>query len=70
MCIRDRFYYGKEVWEQAITAILCGENILLAGPKATGKSLFAENLAGVFARPRWDAVSYTHLDVYKRQVQC
>ena len=35
----EQFYYGKEVWEQAITAILCGENILLAGPKATGKSL-------------------------------
>ena len=30
----EQFYYGKEVWEQAITAILCGENILLAGPKA------------------------------------
>lgn len=29
----EQFYYGKEVWEQAITAILCGENILLAGPK-------------------------------------
>ena len=29
----EQFYYGKEVWEQAITAILCGENILLARPR-------------------------------------
>ena len=28
-------YYGKEVWEQALAAILCGENLLLAGGKAT-----------------------------------
>lgn len=36
---RPRYvYYGKEVWEQAITALLCGENLLLAGSKATGKT--------------------------------
>ena len=58
----EQFYYGKEIWEQAITAILCGENILLAGPKATGKSLFAENLAGVFARPRWDVSFHVNMD--------
>ena len=29
----EQFYYGKEVWEQAITAILCGENILLAAAR-------------------------------------
>ena len=32
-------YYGKEVWEKAIAATLCGENLLLAGPKATGKNV-------------------------------
>ena len=58
----EQFYYGKEVWEQAIIAILCGENILLAGPKATGKNLFAENLAGVFARPRWDVSFHVNMD--------
>ena len=31
-------YYGKDIWEEAITAILCGENLLLVGPKATGKN--------------------------------
>ena len=30
-------YYGKQVWEQALAALLCGENLLLAGGKATGK---------------------------------
>ena len=38
-------YYGKDVWEEAITALLCGENLLLVGPKATGKNVLAENLA-------------------------
>ena len=38
-------YYGKDIWEEAITAILCGENLLLVGPKATGKNVLAENLA-------------------------
>lgn len=31
-------YYGKNVWEAAAAAVLCGENLLLAGPKATGKT--------------------------------
>ena len=45
-------YYGKEVWEAAIAALLCGENLLLAGSKATGKNVLAENLAQAFGRPR------------------
>ena len=28
-------YYGKDVWEAAVAAILCGENLLLAGSKAS-----------------------------------
>ncbi len=58
----EQFYYGKEVWEQAITALLCGENILLVGHKATGKNIFAENLAGVFGRPRWDVSFHVNMD--------
>lgn len=58
----EQFYYGKEVWEQAITALLCGENILLVGHKATGKNIFAENLAGVFSRPRWDVSFHVNMD--------
>ena len=43
-------YYGKEVWEAAATALLCGENLLLVGPKATGKNVLAECLACAFER--------------------
>ena len=39
-------YYGKEIWEEAITALLCGENLLLVGPKATGKNVLAEGAQG------------------------
>lgn len=58
----DHLYYGKEIWEQAVTALLCGENILLVGHKATGKNIFAENLAAVFARPRWDISFHVNMD--------
>lgn len=47
-------YYGKNIWEEAIAALLCGENLLLTGPKATGKNVFAENLAAAFGRPSWN----------------
>lgn len=47
-------YYGKEVWEMAIVALLEGDNILLSGPKATGKNVLADNLAAVFNRPSWN----------------
>lgn len=55
-------YYGKDIWEEAITALLCGENLLLAGPKATGKNVLAENLAAVFGRPSWDVSLYINTD--------
>lgn len=32
-------YYGREIWEAAIAALLSGRNLLLSGPKATGKNL-------------------------------
>ena len=47
-------YYGREIWESAAAALLCGQHVLLAGPKATGKNVLAENLASVFGRPVWD----------------
>lgn len=55
-------YYGKEVWEEAIAAILCGENLLLVGPKATGKNVLAEGLSNVFGRPEWDISLYINTD--------
>ena len=35
----------------AMAALLQGENLLLTGPKATGKNILAENLAYIFGRP-------------------
>ena len=55
-------YYGADVWTKALTAILSGENILLVGPKATGKNVLAENLAAVFQRPEWDISFYLNTD--------
>ena len=47
-------FYGKDVWEMAIAAILKGNNILLSGPKATGKNVLADNLACLFGRPEYN----------------
>ena len=55
-------YYGREVWEQAAAALLCGKNLLLTGDKATGKNVLAENLAAVFGRPAWNVSFYVNLD--------
>lgn len=44
-------FYGKDILEMAIAALLAGENLLLTGPKATGKNILAENLACAFGRP-------------------
>ncbi len=54
-------YLGRQVWEQASAALLAGENVLLSGPKATGKNVLAQDLAYVFGRPEWD-VSF-HIDM-------
>ena len=35
-------FYGKEILEMAIAGLLQGQNLLLAGPKATGKNILAE----------------------------
>ena len=56
------YYYGKEIWQKALTALLAGENILLVGPKATGKNVLAENLSAVFQRPQWDISFYLNTD--------
>ena len=60
---KPRFvYYGKAVWEAAAAAVLCGENLLLAGPTATGKNVLAENLAALFGRPAWDVSMHINVD--------
>jgi len=55
-------YYGNEVWEEAITALLCDENLLLVGAKATGKNVLAESLAAVFGRPSWNISFHVNTD--------
>lgn len=55
-------YYGKTVWEQAAAALLCGENVLLAGSKATGKNVLAENLAAAFCRPIHNISLHINMD--------
>lgn len=60
---RPRFhYYGPEIWHMALAGLLAGENLLLVGPKATGKNVLAENLAAVFGRPEWDISFYLNTD--------
>lgn len=55
-------YYGTDIWNKALTALLAGENILLVGPKATGKNVLAENLSSVFQRPEWNISFYLNTD--------
>lgn len=55
-------YYGVQVWRKALSALLAGENLLLVGPKATGKNVLAENLSAVFGRPQWDISFYLNTD--------
>ena len=47
-------FYGKEILEMAIAALLQGSNLLLTGGKATGKNILAENLAWIFGRPSYN----------------
>ena len=47
-------FYGKEILEMAMAALLQGSNLLLTGGKATGKNILAENLALMFGRPSYN----------------
>lgn len=47
-------FYGKEILEMGIAALLQKENLLLTGSKATGKNVLAENLAWIFGRPAYN----------------
>lgn len=47
-------FYGKDILEMAIAGILQEQNLLLTGPKATGKNILAENLAYIFNRPSYN----------------
>lgn len=47
-------FYGKEILEMAVAALLQGSNLLLSGAKATGKNILAENLTWMFGRPSYN----------------
>jgi len=55
-------FYGKEILEMSIAALLKGENLLLSGGKATGKNILAENLACVFGRPSYNISFHVNVD--------
>lgn len=55
-------FYGTEILERAVTALLEGENLLLCGDKATGKNVLAENLAWIFQRPIYDISFHVNTD--------
>ncbi len=62
LCLPRYRYYGRDILVAAITAVLAGENLLLVGPKATGKNVLAENLAAIFARPDWNISFHINTD--------
>ena len=55
-------FYGSEILEMAITALLRGQNLLLSGAKATGKNVLCETLAWIFGRPAYDISFHVNTD--------
>ena len=58
----EYYYYGKKTWELALASVLAGKNLLLAGPKATGKNVLSENLGALFGRPVWNVSFHINTD--------
>lgn len=55
-------FYGTNILEKAVTALLEGENLLICGDKATGKNVLAENLAWIFGRPIYNISFHVNTD--------
>ena len=55
-------FYGKDILEMSIAVLLKGENLLLAGGKATGKNILAENLSYIFGRPSYNISFHVNVD--------
>lgn len=62
ICQPEVCFYGKEILEMAIAALLHGENILLSGAKATGKNVLCETLAWLFGRPSYNVSFHVNTD--------
>ena len=84
MCIRDRIrtlagrqfefrgvsfsYGGAEVLHNISFCTGPNQTTAFVGPSGSGKSTIARLMARFWDVGRGQAVSYTHLDVYKRQL--
>lgn len=55
-------FYGTNILEKAVTALLEGENLLICGDKATGKNVLAENLAWILGRPIYNISFHVNTD--------
>ena len=55
-------FYGKDILEMSIAALLKEENLLLSGGKATGKNILAENLSYIFGRPSYNISFHVNVD--------
>ena len=55
-------FYGTEILNRAVTALLERENLLLCGDKATAKNVLAENLAWIFGSPVYDISFHVNTD--------
>lgn len=62
MVVPDMLFYGKDILEMSIAALLQGDNLLLSGAKATGKNVLCETLAWVFGRPSYDISFHVNTD--------
>ena len=55
-------FMGEEILEQAVSALLQGENLLLCGGKATGKNILCDHLAWLFGRPVYNVSFHVNTD--------
>lgn len=62
MVVPDMLFYGKDILEMSIVALLQGDNLLLSGAKATGKNVLCETLAWIFGRPSYDISFHVNTD--------
>lgn len=60
--VPDMLFYGKDILEMSIAALLQGDNLLLTGAKATGKNVLCETLAWIFGRPSYDISFHVNTD--------